>query len=124
MAFLLSIKDNVRTKYLLFRCFIVVPRGAGFCIINEILHVTFPTAANAKRAFTSPESSMQTLNKPQVLVINKPQVLVSLDNYATVSGIFLDFSSLIGKQNSGRQVLPNISNPLINGSVSSSWIFF
>ena len=67
---------------------------------------------------------MQTLNKPQVLVINKPQVLVSLDNYATVSGIFLDFSSLIGKQNSGRQVLPNISNPLINGSVSSSWIFF
>ena len=50
------------------RCFIVVPRGAGFCIINEILHVTFPTAANTKRAFTSPESSMQTLNKPQVLV--------------------------------------------------------
>jgi len=46
------------------RCFIVVPRGSGFCIINEMLFVSNPTAAKAKKAFNSPDSSMQSFGKP------------------------------------------------------------
>lgn len=45
------------------RCFIVVPRGTGFCIINETLYVCNPTATKAKQAFTSHESSMTSLNQ-------------------------------------------------------------
>ena len=29
------------------RMFVVVPQGSGFCIVNEMLHVTLPTAKQA-----------------------------------------------------------------------------
>jgi len=44
------------------RCFLVVPKGSGFCIVNETLFIVDPTAENQRRAFTSPESSMTTMN--------------------------------------------------------------
>jgi len=35
------------------RMFVVVPQGTGFCIVNEMLHVTLPTVKQADTAFTS-----------------------------------------------------------------------
>lgn len=83
------------------RCFIVVPRGAGFCIINEILHVTFPTAANAKRAFTSPESSMQTLNKPQVteVALDPASKQTLATAFSEMTGMNLEWSARALEEN-------------------------
>ena len=35
------------------RMFVVVRQGNGFCIVNDMLHVTLPTLPDAKRAFSS-----------------------------------------------------------------------
>jgi len=43
------------------RTFVVVPQGSGFCIVNEILFITFATTNNAKRAFTSPDSKLESV---------------------------------------------------------------
>jgi nuclear RNA export factor len=40
------------------RCFVVVPHGTGFCIVNEILFISFAQPGNAKKAFTSPDSQL------------------------------------------------------------------
>ena len=39
------------------RMFVVVPRGSGFCIVNEMLHVTLPTLPEEKRALSPVSSS-------------------------------------------------------------------
>jgi len=39
------------------RMFVVVPQGSGFCIVNEMLHVTLPTAKQADAAFTTAQAS-------------------------------------------------------------------
>jgi len=39
------------------RMFVVVPQGSGFCIVNEMLHVTLPTAKQAEAAFTTAQAS-------------------------------------------------------------------
>jgi len=36
------------------RCFIVVPQGGGFCIINETLFISTATDLSTRRAFASP----------------------------------------------------------------------
>jgi nuclear RNA export factor len=83
------------------RCFIVVPRGSGFCIINEVLHITNPTELNKRRAFTSPESSMQTLNKPEVADISldpaSKQTLASA--FSELTGMNLDWSARALEEN-------------------------
>lgn len=35
------------------RMFVVVPQGTGFCIVNEMLHVTLPTVKAAETAFAT-----------------------------------------------------------------------
>jgi len=40
------------------RSFIVVPHGQGFCIVNDVLFITFATTSNAKRAFSSPDAQL------------------------------------------------------------------
>jgi len=83
------------------RCFIVVPRGSGFCIINETLYICNPTAANAKKAFVNPESSMNTLNKP-------PDADANLDEaskktlataFSEMSGMNLEWSARCLQEN-------------------------
>ena len=44
------------------RCFLVVPRGSGFCIVNETLYITDPTAENYRRAMEAPSGGMESLN--------------------------------------------------------------
>ena len=73
-----------------FRCYIVVPRGTGFCIINETLYVCNPTATKAKQAFTSPESTMATLNQPP-----PPAAVVEVDP-ATKRTLATAFSEMSG----------------------------
>lgn len=84
------------------RCFIVVPRGSGFCIINETLFICNPSATNAKKAFTSPESSMHTLNKPAApLVVGldaaSKQTLATA--FSEMSGMNLEWSARCLEEN-------------------------
>jgi len=44
------------------RCFLVVPRGSGFCIVNETLYITDPTQENLRRAMEAPSGGMESLN--------------------------------------------------------------
>lgn len=44
-------KDSVRHFN---RCFVVVPQGAGFCIINETLYVSVATDLSTRKAFAPP----------------------------------------------------------------------
>jgi len=72
------------------RCFIVVPRGSGFCIINETLSISLPTTENSKKAFTSTQSSMEDLHKPA------GDSVVSLDEASkrTLATAFSDMSGM------------------------------
>jgi len=72
------------------RCFIVVPRGSGFCIINETLSISLPTTENSKKAFTSTQSSMEDLHKPA------SDSVVSLDEASkrTLATAFSDMSGM------------------------------
>jgi len=84
------------------RCFIVAPRGSGFCIINETLFVSNPTAANAKKAFTSAESSMQAISKPppsvsDTLDLASKQTLATA--FSEMSGMNLDWSARCLQEN-------------------------
>ena len=39
------------------RMFVVVPQGSGFCIVNDMFHVTLPTQPDEKRALSPAFSS-------------------------------------------------------------------
>jgi len=85
------------------RCFIVVPRGSGFCIINETLVITNATTEDKKRAFTASISSMDDLNAAAAAAAASPSVVAPppLDDatkrtlstaFSEMSGMNLDWS--------------------------------
>jgi nuclear RNA export factor len=51
----------MKLKVYLFRCFIVVPQGAGFCIVNETLYVCQATVASSKKAFVTPDCTVASV---------------------------------------------------------------
>ncbi|XP_054261590.1 nuclear RNA export factor 1-like [Macrosteles quadrilineatus] len=84
------------------RSFVIVPVGAGFCIINEVLHVSPATSDQVKMAFKPPQPVVPAVpvavppvavagpSTPAVLDIATKQQMVS--TLALQSGMNLSFS--------------------------------
>lgn len=49
------------------RCFIVVPQGSGFCIINETLFISTATDLSNNKAFTNPVTAAEVAATPPAL---------------------------------------------------------
>ena len=73
--------------FLLFRCFIVVPQNAGFCIINETLFVTPATDLSKRKPF---------LNKDPVPAPAAATATTSSLDEATKRSLATSFSQMSG----------------------------
>jgi nuclear RNA export factor len=90
-----------------FRCFIVVPQGSGFCIVNETLYVCAATAHDTKKAFSTPDCTLAAVvSKPSPIVPPPPVELdvASKQSLATAfaakSGMNLEWSAKCLQENS------------------------
>ena len=82
-------------SFLCFRCFIVVPNGEGFNIINETLYVAQATDLSKRKAFVT-ETSQPSTSIPAVDESTKQSLAVS---FSQKSGMNLQFSAQCLEQN-------------------------
>jgi len=71
------------------RCFMVVPSGSGFCIVNETLFVSVATDLSSRKAFLSPVSAAELPSSPAAPSASAPDAV-------TKERLTLEFSEKSG----------------------------
>jgi len=81
------------------RCFIVVPQGSGFCIINETLFISTATDLSTRRAFVNPPPAAAPVSSPAPALDAAAQQAMAL-RFSELSGMNIEWSGKCLVENS------------------------